>query len=87
MQSFASRHHMLLWTFRNKMRSVRSGGGAETTTADDARRMEGRRCSSLPLPDRGRLGTADASGGSSDSSEALDPGGTQAAGVRTEPTG
>ena len=30
-------------TFRNSMRSVRSGGGAETTTADEARRMEGAR--------------------------------------------
>jgi len=60
-------------TLRNIMRSVRSGGGAETTTADEARRTEGARCSSLPLPDRGRLGTVDASGGSSDSSDALEP--------------
>ena len=73
-------------TFRNVVRSVRSGGGAETTTADEARRMEGRRCSSLPLADRGRLGTADASGGNSDSSDAAEPGHKRPWGSRTGPT-
>ena len=65
-------------TFRKVVRSVRSGGGADTTTADEARRMEGARCcSSLPpLAERGRLGTAEASGGSSDSSDAVEPGQT-----------